>query len=412
MLDRPKILFLAHLVPWPLTGGGQIKTYHTLRLLSERYDITLLALTRHKKIDAPENMTAAQNLHTFGERIALATINRNVLSNPVNAAVALACGESFLVRRDYSRHAMYTIKCLLSEQHYAAIHVDHLQMAQYVPEWLPSLRPRIVLDQHNVEHRIPERLAAAPDASPLLRWYAGIETPKLRAYETAALRRADLTLAVSDADRRAFLELAPELENKIETVPIGVDTDYFAVAPREPSANAILSIGTMSWLPNVDALTYFAADILPLIRARKPDVQTLIVGAKPAPGIIALARRDSHITVTGTVEDVRPYAKQCGVFIVPLRAGSGVRVKILAALSMGLPVVSTTLGAEGIAVTHGENILIADTPAAFADAVLAVLNDPALAARLGAHGRALVEERYTWEVVGRRLLTVYDRLLE
>jgi glycosyltransferase involved in cell wall biosynthesis len=285
-------------------------------------------------------------------------------------------------------------------------------MAQFIASFLPtSANPKIVLDQHNLEHQIIRRIAENPGTNPLLRWYAGVEWPKLRDFEVAAMRRADVTLAVSDADRDAFLALAPDLAGKVETVPIGVDTDYFSAAEREPDAQTILSIGTMSWLPNIDAMQWFVGEILPLVRAERPGARVSIVGSNPAKAVVALGKRDPAVVVTGTVPDVRPYAKECGVFVVPLRSGSGVRVKILNALAMGLPVVSTAIGAEGIAVTHGENILIADTPRQFAEAVCRVLNDRTLADRLGANGRALVEERYTWGAVGKRLHAVYDRVL-
>ncbi|MBC7806034.1 MAG: glycosyltransferase [Akkermansiaceae bacterium] len=415
-MPRPRILFLAHLLPWPLTGGGQIKSYHTLRALSERNDVTLFALIRRE-----EEREQVRHLEPFcAGGVECFNLRRSAWSNAVHVIRSLLFGESFIVERDSVSELTLELYCAtggyrmdgLRRDHSdapAVIHMDHLQMARYVGNNRRKIK--VILDQHNVEHRIIQRIAGTPGANLLLRWYAGIEWRKLRDFEVAAMRRADATLAVSDEDRDAFLSLAPDLAGKVETVPIGVDTDYFAVAQRNPDADAILSIGTMSWLPNVDGITWFVSEILPLVREKKQDTRVSIVGANPLKEIIALDKRDPGITVSGTVPDVRPYAKECGVFIVPLRSGSGVRVKILNALSMGLPVVSTTVGAEGIAVTHGENILIADTPRAFADAVCRVLNDRGFADRLGAKGRALVEDKYTWDVVGERLRAVYERVL-
>ncbi len=407
-MSRPKILFLAHLLPWRLDDGGRIKSYHTLRLLGERYDLTLCALLRTGEFGGVEVAQKSPRPNLSAEH--WFSLDRNLLSNPIHAAFALTRKKSFVIIRDNVESLASSMSYLLGEERYDAIHLDHLQMAQFVPDTLPY-DARIILDQHNVEHRIIRRIAETPGANPLLRWYAGVEWRKLRDFETAALRRADATLAVSDADRDAFLSLAPDLAGKIETVPIGVDTDYFAVAERAPDADTILSIGTMSWLPNIDAVCWFVTEILPLVREKKPGVRVAVVGANPAKEVLALGKRDPAVAVSGTVPDVRPYAKECGVFIVPLRSGSGVRVKILNALAMGLPVVSTALGAEGIAVTHGLNILIADTPRDFADAVCRVLTDRAFADRLGTNGRALVEQNYTWEAVGRRLHAVYDRVL-
>ncbi|MBC8136345.1 MAG: glycosyltransferase [Fibrella sp.] len=409
-MPRPKILFLAHLLPWPLTSGGQIKSYYTLRVLSECYDVTLLALIRSEQ--EREHIPRLEPFCAGGVRCF--DLHRSRGTDPMNASRALLSGSSFVAGRDFVRELAFELRrfggvCRDKPYLPDVIHVDHLQMAWYIGNGFS--KSKIILDQHNVEHRIIQRIAGTPDTNPLLRWYAGIEWRKLRDFEIAAMRRADRILAVSDADRETFLSLAPELSGKVETVPIGVDTDYFAAAVRDPNADTILSIGTMSWLPNVDAIRWFVSAILPRVREKKPGVRVSIVGANPAPEIVALGKRDANVAVTGTVPDVRPYAKECGVFIVPLRSGSGVRVKILNAFAMGLPVVSTTVGAEGIAVTHGENILIADTPEAFAEAIDRILNDREFAHRLGANSRALVEEKYTWNAVGERLLAVYDRVL-
>ena len=408
-MPRPKILFLAHLLPYPLDGGGQIKSYHTLRLLSECFDVTLCALIRRE--EERENVRHLESFCAGG--IDTFLLRRGKLSNPVDALAALLKNRSFIVSRDAvpELSAQVNFTCGIADTSpFVAIHVDHLQMAQFVPRDIPSGIP-VVLDQHNVEHRIPKRLSETLGANPVMRWYAGIEWRKLRDFELAAMRRADLTLAVSDEDRAAFVALAPDITPKVVTVPIGVDTDYFAVANRGADASDLLSIGTMYWPPNVDAVQWFVSDVLPLVREEKPDARLMVVGAKPTDAIIALGQRGSGVVVTGTVPDVRPFADTCGVFVVPLRSGSGMRVKILNALSMGLPVVSTTVGAEGIAVTHGENILLADTPRAFADAVLRVLNDRAFAERLGANGRRLMEAQYGWNAVGRQLWAAYDRVL-
>lgn len=406
-MPRPNLLFLAHLLPWPLEGGGQIKSYHTLRALSERYDIKMIALVR-----SAQERDNVRYLEPFCRNgIDCYLLNRGKLRDLVHALRGALTKRSFLILRDKQFELDITLRIKHYQRFFDAVHVDHLQMAQYVSSRLPERNAAVVLDQHNVEHRIIQRIAENPGTNPLLRWYAGVEWPKLRDFEIAAMRRADVTLAVSDADRDAFCSLAPDLAGRVETVPIGVDTDYFAVAEREPDAQTILSIGTMSWLPNIDAVQWFVGEILPLLRAKRPGTRVCVVGSNPAKTVVALGKRDPGVVVTGTVPDVRPYAKECGVFVVPLRSGSGVRVKILNALAMGLPVVSTAVGAEGIAVTHGENILIADTPQSFADAVCRVLNDRALADHIGANGRALIERMYTWDAVGARLHAVYDRVL-
>jgi glycosyltransferase involved in cell wall biosynthesis len=301
---------------------------------------------------------------------------------------------------------------MLSESRFDAVHVDHLQMAQFVPADLP-VQMRVVLDNQNIEHRIPKRFAETAGANPLVRGFWRQEWPKLRDWELAACRRCDRILVVSDEDKDGLEHLAPDLTGMIDVVPIGVDTNYFApIRPWRPGSRTLLSIGTMFWPPNVDSMLHFCADILPKIKKRVPDVKVNIVGARPVKAVRVLGERDPDtIVVTGSVPDVRPYGEDCGAFIVPLRAGSGMRVKILNALAMGLPVVSTSVGAEGIEVTNGENIVLADGADAFADATIRLLRDPALARRIAQGGRRLIEERYAWDRVDERLLGVYEDLL-
>ncbi len=402
-MSRPKVLFLAHLLPWPLEGGGQIKSYHILRQLSFAYDIKLLALIR-----TPDEIAYTEPLRelcTLGiETIALA---RTKFTNLLAAARAPLTGDSFLVTRDNTPAMHVAVARELVLGGYSALHVDHLQMAQFIPRKTPGVR--VVLDEHNVEFRIPQRLAQT-SKNPLIRFYGRHEWQRLRRFEQASVRRADLTLAVSNEDRETLEDLVTHDVGTIRTLPIGVDTDYFVSTQRTAHSETLVSIGTMYWPPNIDAMCWFCREVLPMIKESRPNLKLLIVGARPTAEIQALAA-DPAVTVTGSVPDVRPYGQDCGAFVVPLRSGSGMRVKILNALAMGLPTVSTTVGAEGIAVTDGENILLADTAQDFAAATLRLLSEPDLAVRLAQNGRQLMEERYGWDAIGVQLRQHYAQVL-
>ena len=401
-MRRPRVLFLAHLLPWPLEGGGQIKAFHTLRLLSSRYDVRLLAFVRRPKEASPENLAPLRSLCAGGVETVL--LPRSRLRDVRFAARSLWRRESFLVTRDFDEPMARAV----AEADYDLLHIDHLQMAQFVgAEW----GGKIVLDQHNIEHRIPQRMAESGTGSRLMRWFARQEWPKLRDFEIASCRHANRVLTVSAEDRDGLIALDGSLADKITVTPIGVDLAYWGGVRRRVDACELLSVGTMYWPPNTDALHWFCADILPRLRAEIPDLPLNIVGARPTASIRALGTNDTRIRVTGTVADVRPFGEQCGVFIVPLRSGSGMRVKILTAMAMGLPVVSTTVGAEGIRVTDNENILLADTPEAFATAVLRLLRDPDFAQRVGEAGRDLMRRDYSWDAVGQSLLSAYAELL-
>ena len=414
---RAKILFLAHLLPWPLEGGGQIKSYNTLRILSATYDITLLAFIRRPG----EEQSVGPLLPFCVGGVKTVRLPRGGAHDAAAALAALIKNQSFLINRDAYAGMRKAVEELLGAaavegMPYDAIHVDHLQMMSFAPDNTDTASGRarvpVVLDEHNVEYLIPQRIGEGTDGSAAMRWFAGREWPHLRDFEREACRRADVVLAVSREDARALIELdPPALSDKVSVVPIGVDLEAWGEVNPRADADEILSIGTMYWPPNVDAILWFCAEILPLVRSRMPNVRLTVVGARPTAAIRALAEYDPLITVTGLVEDVRPYAQSGGVFIVPLRAGSGMRVKILTAMAMGLAVVSTTVGAEGIEVTDGENIVLADYPRAFANAVIDLLKDRERAAHLGQAGRKLMEDAYGWDAVGRQLLAVYETLL-
>uniref|UniRef100_UPI00286A3B10 glycosyltransferase n=1 Tax=Armatimonas sp. TaxID=1872638 RepID=UPI00286A3B10 len=365
-MSKPRILFLAHLLPWPLEGGGQIKSYHTLRQLSLAYDIKLLALIRK-----PEEAQNAEPLRPYcALGIETIPLRRTKLTNLLAAGSALLTGRSFIVSRDHTPEMQQAIERELATGSYQALHVDHLQMAAFVPTQTPGIC--VILDQHNVEYRIPKRIAQTAK-NPAIRLYGAGEWKRLRRFEQAALRRANLTLAVSDEDRKVLQDLVGSELGRIRTLSIGVDTDYFSASPRSPRSKTLVSIGTMYWPPNIDALSWFCREILPKIRERESEAKLIVVGARPTAEVLALAESPA-VTVTGSVPDVRPYGTDCGAFIVPLRSGSGMRVKILNALAMGLPTVSTTIGAEGIEVTDGKDILLADTAEDFAAATLRLLS--------------------------------------
>jgi len=219
------------------------------------------------------------------------------------------------------------------------------------------------------------------------------------------VREFDAVLAVSCEDKTALQEAAGQPVD-IVVIPIAIDTDEVTVVEREAEPKHILHIGTMYWPPNIDAVNWFIYEVYPLIRQQRPDVQFDVVGTRPPAELLALNNTNLGINVTGYVEDPTPYQQRAAVMVVPLLAGGGMRVKILNALTEGIPIVSTTLGCEGNSVTDGEDVLIADEPDDFAAAVLHVLNDQKLAQRLSCNGRSLAETRYDY----RRACVPLDEL--
>jgi glycosyltransferase involved in cell wall biosynthesis len=296
-----------------------------------------------------------------------------------------------------------TVLALLEKDQIDVVVSDFLFAAPNVP--LGGNVP-VVLFQHNVEYLIWQRLSTL-ERNPIKKLLFAVEWRKLRHKESALCSRADLTIAVSEEDRERLAEMSPTA--KTGAVPTGVDTAYFAPGGRPQIPSRLVFSGSMDWHPNEDAVIYFGESILPKIRAHVPDVSFAIVGRNPTQKLCDAAARLGMI-VTGTVDDVRPYLDEAAVYVVPLRAGSGTRMKIFEALGMAKPVVSTTVGAEGLALTDQKEFITADNPEDFAAAVVHLLHDEARRTELGQAGRTLVVERYSWPQVAREFEALCERV--
>jgi glycosyltransferase involved in cell wall biosynthesis len=290
---------------------------------------------------------------------------------------------------------------LVRQHDFDAVHADQLSMAQFAVDLPTRLR---VLDQHNAVWTIVKRAAARQRWGPL-RALATLEWHKLRSYEGAVCRRFDRVTVVSREDRMA-LEQAAGRPLSTTVVPIAVDTEALPFERRATDARDVASVATMFYPPNVEGVQWFVREIFPLVRQALPDTRFYAIGSRPPKTLTRLAHPRRGVVVTGYVTDLDPYLRRCGVLVVPVHAGSGMRVKILEAFARGIPVVSTRIGVEGIDARDGEHLLLADEPRAFADAVLCLLRNPAEGERLARAGRRLVEERYDW----RTALTGLDDL--
>jgi glycosyltransferase involved in cell wall biosynthesis len=264
-----------------------------------------------------------------------------------------------------------------------------------VPNVPGSVQVPVVLFEHNVEHLIWKRLSDIED-----RWWRRIplevEWRRVRRWEGRACERAALTVTVSKHDRHRLARLAPAA--RVVDVPTGVDISYFQPSGQPEVTNRLVFSGSMDWYPNEDAVIYFAEAVLPQLRKALPDVSMTVVGRRPSAKLRAVAE-EAGIDVTGTVDDVRPYVWEAVLYVVPLRVGGGTRLKIFEALAMGKAVLSTTVGAEGLDLTPGEHLVLADGPEALCQEALALLASAQRRAALGAAGRRLMEERYSWASV-------------
>jgi glycosyltransferase involved in cell wall biosynthesis len=256
----------------------------------------------------------------------------------------------------------------------------------------------VVFFAHNVDHVMWKRLCRASSLA-WMRPVLEIEWRKVRRYESKVCRQAALTVAVSPQDRKALEESAPTAV--IRAIPTGVDIDYFKPNGASEKPASLVFTGSMDYYPNEDAIRYFMNDVLPIVRREFPHIDVTVVGRDPSQSLREAAKT-SGVELTGRVPDVRPYMNEASVYIAPIRVGGGTRLKIYEALAMGKPVVSTTIGAEGLPLTDGEHFLCADKPDTFATAIISLLLDKNRCRELGMAGQSLVREQFAWPVVTRK----------
>ena len=373
----------------PLDKGGKLRTWHLMRHLATRHEITWLSYMDPDACAA--DLAGMSDVAAHVHAIPRPSAPKGSVRFMGRAARHLVSRLPYAVGAYATRSYRDRVATLLASQRFDLILCDFLMPAPNLPDRLPC---PAVLFTHNVESEIWRRHVETAEAG----WKRTLlvqQWQRMLRFEKQAVRRFDLVLAVSETDRDTLQRHYGPLRAPIAVVPTGVDTTYFAPVPSAGRPAHLVFTGSMDWLPNEDGVLFFAREILPRIRQRVPAVTVSIVGRDPTPAVVRLGAGQG-IEVTGRVEDVRPHMAAAAVYIVPLRVGGGTRLKIFEAMSMGKPVVSTTVGAEGLPVRHGEHVLVADEPQAFADAVVQLLGDAAAREQLGHRARELVVTRYDW----------------
>ena len=392
-----RILWLKADLLLPLDKGGKLRTWHLMRHLHQRHEITYVAFA-----DPLESAAHVAGMNEVADRVV--TIPRSEapkrsLAFYAGAATRVFDPLPYAVGKYRSREYRSAVSRLLGTQTFDLVVCDFLPPAVNLSWPLPCAS---VLFTHNVEADIWRRHAETRTGSPAHVLYAMQHRRMLR-FEEASLRRFDGVLAVSDADKNTFSWLYQDATRRpIRVIPTGVDTEFFTPGPTSAESRSLVFTGSMDWLPNEDAMLYFCRDILPLIRSEEPGVTLDIVGRAPTRAVRRLGEQPG-IRVTGRVDDVRPHVRDAAAYIVPLRIGGGTRLKIFEAMAMGKAIVSTTVGAEGLPVTDGEHLLLADEPQRFAKAVVRLVRDAGRRRALESAARALVVDRYDWSAAGQEL---------
>lgn len=387
----------------PPNTGGKIRSYQILRALSARHPITVALFYAAEKNDCHAKLESqfAQLIRwpvkppDRGSWAGRAAYAKNFLSAQPHSVVRF-CRPEML--RD--------LRLLINQEKFDLIVCDFVLAAPVIP-WNADV-PK-VLFTHNVEATIWRRHFEV-ERNPAWKvvWWREYRTT-LRMERKYSLL-ADHVLTVSESDRQYFCKFSDAA--KTTAIATGVDTRYFQPLPAMEEANNLVFTGSMDWRPNEDAITFFAQTIFPKIRQSVPGAVLWVVGRSPSAAVRRMAEKEPNIKVTGTVEDVRPYMGRGSVYVVPLRVGSGTRLKIFEAMAMGKAVVSTKIGAEGLPVTHGKDVLLADEPDDFAEHVVGLLQNESRRHELGSAARNLVEQHYSWERVAKDCEAIFDRVVE
>lgn len=385
-----KVLFVCPSVPWPLVTGGKIRTFNLIKEASAHAEIHLRIIREPEEIpEAEEALAPWCGSVRFFDRSRPGTIRRWMLPK--------------LERWFHSTNLHAHVKGELSGGDFKLVHLDELLLARIVPS---GRKVPVIQHHHKLDTVLYDTLSTGEGPQ------RHFDLWKLRRLEAESARRYRHHLFCSHEDAEILRSRYGALD--VAVVPSGFDPGHFAApdsgsgprTTRDP--NLVLFLGSMNYGPNVDGIVRFCQEALPLLRARRPEMRLEIVGREPTPEVEALAADD--VNVVGEVPDVRPYLERASVLIVPLQIGGGTRLKIVEALAVGTPVVSTTIGAEGLGLVDRRDIVLADTNESFADATAELLEAPDLAAQLGHDGCELVHQRFRWSVLAEELVDYWERV--
>jgi len=398
-----RILFITDYLPYPLISGDRIRVYNLIRRIARRHQVSLVGF-----LQAPDEADGVSHMQEFCCRVEAVDLRRrHRLARVPRLLQYVLAGIPFDFEFLHSEVLANKIRQLVSTVDFDIVHIEQSRMALYLKTLPPCAPFKRILGLQNVASVQYDRISYIA-LTPTKRKRAWLHGRMLRRWEPRYAERFDRCITVSEVDRGLLMSANPRLQ--VDVVPNGVDTQIYQPLLLEGVQPALLLIGNMSYAPCADGAIWFCNQILPHIRRELSEVEVWIVGISPPPGVIRLGGDGVH--VTGRVEDVVPYYRRSTVSVVPLRAGGGTRLKILEAMALGRPVVSTSIGCEGLDVADGRHLLIADDPRQFAEKTVRLLTDRALYQRVAAEARQLAVTRYDWDVIARQLLDVYSRVLQ
>ncbi len=394
------ILFLTPQLPYPAHQGTALRNFGLIKGLAKRgYQVSLASFEGLGQ-GSPDAVLAH-----FCERI---TTAQQPPRSKFKRIIDLANGHPDMARRLWSHGFEARIELLVELHKFDVVHIEGIEMAPYIPAIKRLSDAKIIYDAHNAEFALQQRIAEQA-ADPVRKRYSHIQVTRLTRWEAEVCETSDHILAVSERDAQHLRSLGAS--TPITVLPNAIDTSTYSpkTRPADIRRPSVVFTGKMDFRPNVDAVLWFVNDILPLVHEKQPNVEFVVVGKQPHARLRTIANR-RHMTLTGFVNQIEPYIAAADVYIAPLRMGSGTRFKLLQAMAMKRPIVSTAVGAEGLDVTHEQHLLLADHPQAFAVSILKILENRNLSKILTENAHELVITRYDWGAVLPILETVYEEL--
>jgi glycosyltransferase involved in cell wall biosynthesis len=402
-----KLLWISQNLPYPPKTGVLQRNYNLIREAAQFAEIHLVAILKEDILPDFDAGTAQRELSKLCSQI-------SVIRLPAESSrlyFLWLAFKSLFTRAPFTANWTESdeLRRKLREQtgatRYDLVYFDTISLAGYR---LVVGDVAKVLNHHNIESHLFQRRIAY-ERNVLRRYYFSMEARKLARYEAEVIGDFDLNVTVSELDAERLKEIAASARTSV--VANGVDVGYFSGARATARNGRLVMVSGMNWFPNKDAALYMVRDIWPALIASMPELSLTIVGASPPPEVTSLAAADSRVVATGFVDDVRPHMNEAQIYLCPMRDGGGTRLKILDALSMGVPIVATTMALEGIDVVPEHDVLVADDPAAFVRQVKRLVEDPALRANLSANGRSFVERNFSWPVIGRRMQQSFSEVV-
>lgn len=391
------ILQIAPQIPYPLNDGGKVGIYNITRHLSLRgHKVTLLCFERDKKSD----------ISKLQEFCTVVTVRHSTNNSVIGALQNFFSKIPYNISKYFSNEFEIQLRLLLSQKRFDIVHVDHLHMAHYGIICKKEYGLPVILREHNIESTILERYLQTV-RMPIFKQYLRIQLKRLNTYEAQYAKEFNCCAVITVEDLKRLKLLQPDAATCV--VPAGVSSEYFEDIEVMKEPYTISFFGGFDWIPNQDALWWFIQEIFPVVQKKYPQTKLIVIG-KNVPNKLKKFE-SSTILFKGFVEDLRKEVKKTQLTIAPYRIGGGMRLKILESFAMRVPVISTAVGCEGIECTHGQNILIGDTPEEIAGLIITLFENGMLHKTITDNAFTLAKQQYTWEKVVERLENAYVRAI-